>query len=197
MNKAGGAVHRAAKFNKFGLLKKLLEADPQLVHVEGFRGQTPLHYAARGGASECVQVLIDFGANVNAPIHITQMTPLHDAANGKVAQQLIEGGAVVNSKSSRGRIPLDSACQRGLDDVARVLIHYGADIHYLSENRLTTMLQWAMSEPMTKSDQSTELYRTLMGRAELTVEVLLAGGSDPNQANDIGQTSMHFAARRS
>ena len=64
-------------------------------------GSAPLHFAAMSGSVDCVQILIDNKADVNAR-SFALYTPLHDAVGvGAVecAKLLLDNGANVNSKN--------------------------------------------------------------------------------------------------
>ncbi|XP_065198243.1 streptococcal hemagglutinin-like [Sycon ciliatum] len=76
-----------------------------------WRGDTPLHDAARRGNLEVCQALIAGGADCNIKNERGD-TPLHDAArrgNLEVCQALIAGGADCYIKNQNGITPLDRA----------------------------------------------------------------------------------------
>jgi ankyrin repeat protein len=73
--------------------------------------ETPLHWAAQNGFTDCVRVLIDNGADVNARDEL-QRTPLLIASRAgwvEVVRLLIEYGADIKAKDATGRTPLDHA----------------------------------------------------------------------------------------
>ncbi len=97
-------------------LKVLLEhgASPNL--LDGPAGIRALDYAARQGRTEVADILIAFGADMNAKDNMYGETPLHFAiykyragSPQDMVQFLINRGADVNSKSSEGWTPLDYA----------------------------------------------------------------------------------------
>jgi ankyrin repeat protein len=64
-------------------------------------GSTPLHFASMSGSVDCVRILIENKANVNAR-SFALYTPLHDAVGvGAVdcAKLLLDNGAEVNAKN--------------------------------------------------------------------------------------------------
>ena len=109
------------------------------VNAKDWLGRTPLHEASAGHSSKAAAALIESGANVNARIDHARvdsgMTPLHLAASGskrhsrsddatRILAVLIEHGADINAKDSKGRTPLYMAWRRR--DTAPALIKYGA-----------------------------------------------------------------------
>jgi len=91
-------------------------ADPNLLD-----GPVPYHtldYAALHGRADMADLLIAFGADMNAKDNLFGETPLHYAiaacqfapqGHMEVAQLLIERGADVNAKDAKGLTPLDYA----------------------------------------------------------------------------------------
>ena len=70
--------------------------------------KTPLHWAAANNMAETAQLLITWGANVNAKSN-KGSTPLHNAAwknATETAELLIAQGAEINAKADKGRTPL-------------------------------------------------------------------------------------------
>lgn len=97
--------------------------------VLGEAKMTPLHWAARAGATKCVQWLLNHGAEVDA-VTTTRRTPLHLAAeNGavEVIWLLVEQGADVNAQDLKGRTPLHRATYQGQVDAAEALIVLGSN----------------------------------------------------------------------
>jgi ankyrin repeat protein len=78
----------------------------------------PLDYAAMHGRADVAELLIAFGADMNAKDNLFGETPLHYAIAAcqfapqghlEVAQLLIQRGADVNAKDAKGLTPLDYA----------------------------------------------------------------------------------------
>lgn len=96
----------------------------------GCNGLTPLHRAAIEGSYECLQLLVDLGANVNAR-NGSDWTPLHDAVfHGHVscALVLINAGADLNAETDDFMTVLDMVeTDRMLLAIGRAMIVTNSD----------------------------------------------------------------------
>jgi ankyrin repeat protein len=132
-------VFQAAQQGDAARLKEILESHPALANAENNEGLTPLGYAAHFGKEAAVQVLLDFGANVDAVSHsklsyIPSNTALHAAIAGErdmgVIQLLLNKGAQTHIFDSDGHSALHSAAFHSDNvELIRLLIEHGADVH--------------------------------------------------------------------
>ena len=89
---------------------------------------TALAHAAAGGEEKCLKLLVDAGADVNAP-GFKGMTPLLWAAkNGQTGttRLLIESGADTHAADERGQTALSIALENGYEEIASLLRAAGA-----------------------------------------------------------------------
>ena len=94
-------------------------------------GNTPLHWAAFKNETECVSLLLSYGANPNARAHPSGWTPLHDAAYSNSMESvelLIDAGATVDARANSGATPLCFAAQEDSARSAELLLRRGADL---------------------------------------------------------------------
>ena len=119
-------LHLAAGAGCVQVVEKLISAgaDPNALDAGG---HSPLYRASSCGRAEpTVRALIAAGARVNA-CGATRSTALHQAArfgNVRVAAALLEQGADVNAKDSRGLTPLNRAINCRRRDVAELLTQF-------------------------------------------------------------------------
>lgn len=113
-------------------------------HVDGV---TAAHVAAQGGHLECVNILIEAGADVTIQDD-EDRTPLLLAVKGNfgdVAIALVKGGAdpntpYVDDEEASHNLLFDSLVVEN-DEFATLLIESGADIYSEDEHKVTTLLQ--------------------------------------------------------
>ena len=84
----------AAMFGMMDRLKAHLDATPTLIHEKGGDGKTLLHFAS---TLECIELLLDRGANIDARDTDHNSTPLQYHIQDKaIARRLIERGATTD-----------------------------------------------------------------------------------------------------
>ena len=129
-------VFSAAAIGITGKLRTLLSGSPELANAVAPDGFSPLGLASFFGQKEAVELLLEYGAEVNAAaLNSQRVMPLHSAVAGQhfeIAKLLIEHGALVNAEQEGGFTPLHGACQNGQLEMVKLLLDHGADIHALS-----------------------------------------------------------------
>ena len=177
-------------------------------------GFAPLHYAAREGSLTATVALLDKGANINEVTQSEQSTPLVLAiANGHldVARALVEHGADVNKANVMGVTPLYATIdvawvpyewspepiiaqeKTSYLDLMKLLLTHGAD----PNARLgRTIWSRVLSENRVWIDVagSTAFFRAAMADDVKAMQLLKAGGADPNIPTQNGTTPLMAAA---
>eukprot|EP00929_Paragymnodinium_shiwhaense_P054920 TRINITY_DN27529_c0_g1_i2.p1 TRINITY_DN27529_c0_g1~~TRINITY_DN27529_c0_g1_i2.p1 ORF type:complete len:141 (-),score=33.95 TRINITY_DN27529_c0_g1_i2:151-573(-) len=126
-------IHTAAAEGRVEEVQELL-AQGASVNEPNFRGSTPLHCAAEFGNYECVAVLLQAGADVDAVVSSRGNTAAHLAAQGgfaEILRSLLAGGADASARNVWGSTVVKVAKKRqkegapGSDEVLAVLAEYG------------------------------------------------------------------------
>ncbi|XP_066891924.1 ankyrin repeat domain-containing protein 17 isoform X13 [Kogia breviceps] len=107
-------------------------------------GLTPLMEAASGGYAEVGRVLLDKGADVNAPpvpsSRDTALTIAADKGHYKFCELLIGRGAHIDVRNKKGNTPLWLAANGGHLDVVQLLVQAGADVDAADNRKITPLM---------------------------------------------------------
>ncbi|MHC4833424.1 MAG: ankyrin repeat domain-containing protein [Planctomycetota bacterium] len=151
--------------------------------VDPASSRTALHWAAAEGQLEVAAALLEANADLNA-LDRVGMGPLAMAAKGghpEVVTALLDAGANVNMRDAAGGSPLLWASGLGNSATVELLLAKGAEVNIADVNGLSPLL-WATS----------------IGRDPRTVDLLLAGGANAEQADRLsGDTPTIRAAKNS
>ncbi len=178
----------------FDAVKAQIERDPTLVTMKmawdltaTLRyqvvipvGNTALHDAADRGHVSIAELLIDYGADVNARTR-SSLTPLYNAVLGhftNMVQLLLACGANVNAAIASGLTPLHLAAMKGYSDIAVLLLDNQAQINAQSRSARTP-LHWA----------------ALNGHGAM-VRLLLEKGANRESLDELGRTPLDWALIR-
>ena len=182
-------------------LRAALAADPSLARARPDGARTLLHMLAdwpghRAGAVEMAAILVEAGADVNAPFAGPQHdeTPLHWAASAddvSLLDALLDAGADIEARGGviAGGTALDDAWAFGQWRAARRLVERGAAPSFLAAA--------ALGLPLPADGDATQgLWAACHGGSLENARVLLARGADPSWVGWDGLTA-EAAARRS
>ncbi|CAH1110875.1 unnamed protein product [Psylliodes chrysocephalus] len=196
------------------ILKACIQANPYLDKTDE-SGRTALHLAAYGGKSECLQILIDAGCNINVWDHSKQITPLHCAAGGgdiTCVRILIRHGADVNAglNTSSNRSPLFFAVQSSAAECVKELLENNANpntyqiftetpLHVAAAlgnpEIIKLLLQYgAAVNVQCGTSKQTPLHLAAEDGDLDCVNMLLNAGAQIGSKNNKKQTALHLAA---
>ncbi len=159
--------------------RKLLEQDRSLVNQRGEYERTPLHLAVMNSQIIVFDVLLEFGADIEARDKMDR-TPLLTATwkgDGEVTKALVERGGNINATDHKGNTALHLAPHttwRGRRLVP-LLIELGADPDIQNE------------------DGDTALHDAIGRDNEKITKLLLDAGADPNIENKKGVSPLEMA----
>lgn len=100
------------------------------VNVKDKNGRTSLHWAARSGNADAVNMLTEHGADVNAKDN-NGKTPLHEAVfngNPTAIKLLLDLEADINARTNYNETPLHYAAEFGKAEAVEMLIKHEADL---------------------------------------------------------------------
>lgn len=142
-------IFEAAATGQTERIRALIDRDAALANAFSPDGFAPIGLAAFFGHPQAVEVLLEAGADVNAPSReAMKVTPLHSAAAAGevgIARLLISRGADVNAaQAEQGFTPLHEAALSGDIELAKLLLEHGANVNART-NDGTTPLGYALS----------------------------------------------------
>jgi len=138
---AGGVLFHAAESGKSEMVREILLYHPDL-EMRNEEGKTAVFAAGEGRYGdeegtrvECVRLLADAGANVNARDNDGN-TPLHETFLTDVEKELLERGADVNARNKNGETPIFTNVD---NEAIPLFIEHGADLTIRNNNGQTVM----------------------------------------------------------
>jgi hypothetical protein len=123
-------------------LAQVLHRSGSSVDPRGHAMNSPLHSAVFYEDLDMIQVLLDYGVDVNA-LHRDGETPFefafHRHANDRVFRLLLDHGADLNVPARGGLTALHRASQGGKIERVRLLVEYGASVEVQDEEGKTPL----------------------------------------------------------
>lgn len=131
-----GPLMYASAYGYYSVLKALLEAGaaPNFDAYLGSQSANPLVYVCRKGHEEAVNLLLQYGADVNYKLPDRAPGPLHVAARGgyeTIIEVLIQHGADINATAGGflDQMPLQYAISGKHVNAFRLLLSHGAKLY--------------------------------------------------------------------
>jgi ankyrin repeat protein len=177
-------------------------------------GLTALHFAARQGCVECIPVLADAAADINAtdPDGITPLLSAIINGHYDVAGVLLEKGANPNIADRTGRTPLYSAVDfhtmpasnrpapKEIDneltslDIIQRLLARGADVNAQLKQQQPYRTKLDRGDDTMLTTGTTPLLRAAKAGDVVAMKLLLEKGADPRLATRAGINPLMAAA---
>ncbi|MFZ2959136.1 MAG: ankyrin repeat domain-containing protein [Candidatus Ozemobacteraceae bacterium] len=182
---AATGIQAACKSGDINRVKAILRSDPGEVKTRTDYGMipkgfqlTPLHWAARGGFTDIIDLLLERGAEVDAR-NAVGATPLHLASlrgNASAAARLIKAGAGLAATDSTGLTPLHMAALYGSDRTIDLLLSKESPLEALD------------------NEGQTPLHIAVRHGNLAAADRLLHAGASVNRVSKEGAAALHFAA---
>ena len=134
-------LYYAALCGFSGLANHLVTMHTEDVNATCGDSRTPLHAAFRGGQLECMRVLLEHGAAVDARDDVDTAVVHLASEHGQpeTLHLVLRHGADVNARDYWEWTPLHFACYLGNTEVAQLVLEYGADVNTQSYSNRTPL----------------------------------------------------------
>ncbi|KAI1183786.1 ankyrin repeat-containing domain protein [Nemania serpens] len=190
------AIHSAVRDGQFEVVREML-VEVENIDARDSDGSTPLMIAAEQRhtrISDIFELLLDHNASLDevdnsrqTVLHRCQTSARdgHDITMARLSLQRKPG--LINSKESAGKTALWMACEKSNEKMVKFLLDNKADPN-IPSTKNQTPLQVAVEM---RSSQG--IHRRRISRLRI-IEMLLEGGADSNQRDNLGNTPLHTAA---
>lgn len=203
------ALMEASRSGHKAIAEWLVENGAKIDQKENITGRTALICAIQFEKNDIAEFLVKNGADVNLKSKFGATPLLNAIDNPGIVEFLIENGAEVNyvNHGNKERTALIEALRTGVQEVAEILIKYGAGIHFISDTRST--LYYAKEyrkdidklfpkEVMNNFDKEglSILMRSCEAKDEESVFFLIEKGADILAENDHGVSALDILNRK-
>lgn len=185
--------------------------------ASGVYSSTPLHFAVGTSGLDIVSLLLEHGAEIDAPDDRGRQ-PLYRLGsnpNGQsqIVDVLVASGADIGSQDHLGWTPLHTLARAGNPEIIEAMLRHGADPMALTNAELTPLHQaaaWnadhgpavmallldhgANLEAKSESGTSPLLYAAWLSPFPGNIEFLLDRGADLRSKTVLDSTALHLAA---
>ena len=144
--------------------------------------RTPLAYAAEKGHHQCMDLLIQAGADVNATVNCRPLIMATAAFQCDSMRILIQAGADVNATDDCGTTCLLVACNHSYAECVELLIQQGADVNISDVNRNSALI--------------VTVAHFVNGDTLQCLKLLLRAGAHVNRINCCGKNSLMYSTGR-
>jgi ankyrin repeat protein len=212
VKRAVGAIQSAAADGRLDELRELLDEHPDLLDARGldFNKQTALHRAAWKNRLECVQLLLDRGADARIRDYGDNAYALHfaaEAADLAIVRMLVEAGSDVAGEGDDHQVGVlgwATCLGHVREDVAQYLLSVGAELNIWSAialDRGDDVRRFVKRDPAILSARSsrndhhrTPLHHAAAVNRPAMVRLLLELGAQVDAVDDAGRTALTVAA---
>jgi uncharacterized protein len=197
-------------------MQLLLTNNSLVLSVMDEQDRTPLHAAAQAGHTDCIRVMLKFGAHAETTYaeHDEHSVPLasalHSAAasgNSSALKMLLEASSknMVHAVDSFDRTPLHVAALNGHTECVEVrsALHAGrSTTHALAiltapeaPTRMQVLLSADAGVKARNSWGATALQLAARKKSPAIVGLLLAAGAEVDAVDNHGMSALHYAAQ--
>ncbi len=210
-----GEIHDAVRNDDLNTIRSLVAADPAVLSERlEEEGKTALHVACYEGHLEAARLLIELGADVDAP-KTNNSVPLHGAAyhnHPEIVALLLESGANIHAMNDGNYTAMNSAAAAGHWEIVRTLMEAGSDIHNVSlyagsilhmaaawgeEELVQELIDLGADVNAEMTNGNTPLYYAVDNDQFNCVQLLVENGGNIHHPLEHGTSLLNLAVRTS
>lgn len=210
--KRGITILQAAICNSQIIIMQELLIHSLNINATDVRGWTALHWAARQGLTQAVNILVQKNADIHAICHVNQpYTALHIACEygfNDIAEILLIAGAKIHGNFSGHISPLFCAVGEGHISTVKFMLNKGAKanaiiqsislLHVAAKFGFTEIITILLQQPGVNidhlnNDGATPLHWAIKHRQEDAAKLLLSNRANNKLLDEIGFTPLHLA----
>ena len=191
---------------------KLLDLNLNVNHRCNITGWTPLLLASEKGYIDCINALINKGADINMKaITPSGWTSLHGGSeygHCDVVLKLINNGAIIDDIDHSGKTPLMISCLNGNVKLTKLLLENGANYNILNNEgrsalalasynghieNISLLVMWGANFSKSDLEKKTPLHCSSYNGHVNIVKYLLRVGINIDAQDTDGDTALHIA----
>lgn len=206
-------LHIACSNDKKYIVKALIETGKVDLREPNAKGETPLYAAVLRRQKDCIDVLLDGGADPNArPLGQDSMLSIAVASDSKaIVKSIVKSGkARIDELNSKGETPLYVAVQRWQKDSIETLLEAGANpnampigkdtmLHLTISNDSKAVAKMLLQHGANVEEMKggeTPLFRAIYRGLTAMVTLLLEYGASTSFRTAKGETPLSIAVNR-
>lgn len=136
-NRGKGVLHHACENYNLEIVKELMKRKIN-INLKDYNEYTPFNIACECGFIEIVKLLLENGASIDSPSHISSLCIACRSSNNEIVKLLLEKGLDPNFSCNK-TLPIHIACYNKNIELIKILLSKTRKIDVIDDNGLTPL----------------------------------------------------------